>query len=1658
MGATESIDPLDEGTLDDCLGEDSSDDSFDDFPEEDLDSLDSNEEPLDSGLVEDFPEDSGIEDDFPEDLPEDSEMEKVSPLDTSHQSSEAVSLPVADSSVVTPKFPFGEADGSTPYVTSLNFDMAKLPNSLMAGVSSSGDVDFDAFGDLEDLEDYSGAGIDHAEELDVISFHEDEIESYGILPAEETADKAYDDNEVKSYRKRYDASYKQSGDRLSNYINLLYQSEDSLSSLEARQFLINGSLQRNKDRKVYMRIDSTAEIQAQLTSLFRDAASRLNSSVREYTTELISDINSYVSNFKMEFNPDGSIARMETLSSNGRTVHGLFDLMQYAYLERHTGKKYRESLAEIPLDPEFRKELEDVTSYTADNIAEILYIKLAHSHRGDKNIEIESPDLINYISHCLRGCADIRKKVIQQLDKGAHSPYDIVTRRTFEKICSDISNLSEIDYGGEGTALVSGSESSNLHFIMQILKESVKITKEDNSVKETNRYFVYCPTCSKMKEDGTKQRVRIPIDRPLVNLYVLSTQKSESYELYVVPGLFKCPCCSTVMTLSARDLRYIRDDIKPQKNFDVTETSPGFRKYMSNIESVIVPNSFVEFSLGAKKIEKIYITHGDNALFKSVDSIVEISETNTEEEEEDEVAYNDYERYVDEEYESASREFWKRLKGFGKASKEVFIDETGRVNDPPHFIQSTDSVFSSTGESILDEEGNLMNNQAGMKYRLVSSLDRRVTNTSVDESKLTYKSVAAYLMTTLNIDPIIAKNEALFSLMLRLNSDCLLQDISNKGGLIRAESDYVRMVLLFDSLDQKEYEELKVAGSLVSDTVKIEAKSVLPDLIGSVTEEDFKTVDSLDNLINRISNKQRELSDKKPEQWESVSATLSSIIQNFLLYKNLNGTNTIALGARATLNRVQNLEPAYRVFLEKAAEFAEGLNGKRLYSRAYHELLHDNKELILSRYQFLITEELAKIQDLIEILEQSIRPLSFTNIVRTNNVAEYDYNLFVYDDRLTAIIDEITDRMIITNNIGQFYKYWISFDNVPKDLKKAKTAEALQQKLFNVGSQLSNTIIEHIRGDVELSYAECDCLSAAAVLSLADLNAVQGISNGAKINSFYDMLRYAVSLNPDNNYFGFKYKSIYKKAAESVRNFAITIFSSIAASIVDEEKSVVHLTEIQFYLCMAGFTWEEVKKENTAELPNIKFSMWMVKRRSGETPLDYVNRVNKDDYNKDDKFTDFIGIIRKGGVYNDFSIVEMAASLKGIMYENYNASVYMIGMIDIAVNYCDKAKGLDLIHFNKQVINNLVDDLYYPGYTNGSIAIDVLNPSVFSTSLSEVAEFVTESYRKRVLYAHKPLDQRTDGSSNRYFSFSDYYSTLNETIDKLNEFVGADLDVGDMDTARQAVASEFIALYNRVADPTFMLHAELDIADSVISQLVDLENNYDKATNSSYFRDLSSNLESVVRSAKESFDKRNANKKAKSKNKSGFSGAEENRFYFTLDAEDYQQSVRLIAVFWAISLRQDTSNGDYALIYLTDESGSDVGFYLNDRFFPVGDEINSNEVEDGYNSFLEYRYPAVFFKIKDEDKIVNDVTDECYDDTTALSVYDVSTEECVGVLHTSGLFKESNSSRPHCAFNEFYSERYAKVDSTIEVADDSLTTDSEDSDEDDGSDWYGSED
>lgn len=327
-----------------------------------------------------------------------------------------------------------------------------------------------------------------------------------------------------------------------------------------------------------------------------------------------------------------------------------------------------------------------------------------------------------------------------------------------------------------------------------------------------------------------------------------------------------------------------------------------------------------------------------------------------------------------------------------------------------------------------------------------------------------------------------------------------------------------------------------------------------------------------------------------------------------------------------------------------------------------------------------------------------------------------------------------------------------------------------------------------------------------------------------------------------------------------------------------------------------------------------------------------------------------------------------------------------------------------------------------------------------------------------MLYAHKPLDQRTDGSSNRYFSFSDYYSTLNETIDKLNEFVGADLDVGGMDTARQTVASEFIALYNRVADPTFMLHAELDIADSVISQLVDLENNYDKATTSSYFRDLSSDLESVVRSAKESFDKRNANKKAKSKNKSGFSGAEKNRFYFSLDAEDYLQSVRLIAVFWGISLRQDTSNGDYAPIYLTDESGSDIGFYLNDRFFPVGDEINSDEIEDGYNSFLEYRYPAVFFKIKDEDKIVNDVTDECYDNTTALSVYDVITEECVGVLHTSGLFKESNSSRPHCAFNEFYSERYAEVDSTIEVADDNLTADSEESDEDDGSDWYGNED
>lgn len=375
------------------------------------------------------------------------------------------------------------------------------------------------------------------------------------------------------------------------------------------------------------------------------------------------------------------------------------------------------------------------------------------------------------------------------------------------------------------------------------------------------------------------------------------------------------------------------------------------------------------------------------------------------------------------------------------------------------------------------------------------------------------------------------------------------------------------------------------------------------------------------------------------------------------------------------------------------------------------EYVNENKEYLQSFYK--------KREKLLQQIKVNVENLSYLKIINFNQYILNDLRSFLIDKDLFKLVDEISDRMIITNLANDLYKpvklatNFAFYNTISAKVSLDKIAESITKKLHSVVNTDKVIPMKYFKN----------------LTNLSSDNSLQALQKAFVELDYYAFMREVSKIS--------EVHSLLSADLDKRLNDAIILADSYC-DVTDFD----NVSYYEYYL--SEFTKEEIK-ECEEQLRSFRVHRYRLNRLSGESLSDYLVRYNKLSYSNllsSDNSKDYLELFKP---FEDYACeLSTAAVISGQNYNSYTEAMYINSLLKLCTDlfdYTDSAKciGLPASIFNKIKNGEDVDILKDEMLEIFKATFDILN-SYYYTSLRDYFAEIKEKGESLVISTSQPLN------------------------------------------------------------------------------------------------------------------------------------------------------------------------------------------------------------------------------------------------------------------------------------------------------------------------------
>lgn len=382
---------------------------------------------------------------------------------------------------------------------------------------------------------------------------------------------------------------------------------------------------------------------------------------------------------------------------------------------------------------------------------------------------------------------------------------------------------------------------------------------------------------------------------------------------------------------------------------------------------------------------------------------------------------------------------------------------------------------------------------------------------------------------------------------------------------------------------------------------------------------------------------------------QAFYSLLTFISENALLNKALNGNEIASLENKLIVIQDNNCD--FKLLTDIAYGDMLALcyslypEDRRIVEDAYKRGRAYVKQLLELKIAIL-EEQIVKLRkkrlEIITDLEQCIVPLSFCKIVHYQSCPISSVISYVLDERIFDLLNLVSDRMIINNYAGEFYNYWRKLNIVKKSV--LTSVFVTESSKTNVKDRIIKILSDKLYLHTTNYY---EWFGMCFEMSPIQQEPFHRITTMIKNCNYYKFCAELLSI-----------QNISKLPLGM--DYCVKLGNSISAQL-QKAKEVISQKEYEFYLSR-DFTPEELR-DYDEEFSMLIFGRYIPKRRTHETPAEYVKRYNKiavdgsictDEYYDNADFFD---------QFEHLSFISCSSLLYEMQYHNYMSSTFMLSLI-----------------------------------------------------------------------------------------------------------------------------------------------------------------------------------------------------------------------------------------------------------------------------------------------------------------------------------------------------------------------------------------------------------
>lgn len=338
--------------------------------------------------------------------------------------------------------------------------------------------------------------------------------------------------------------------------------------------------------------------------------------------------------------------------------------------------------------------------------------------------------------------------------------------------------------------------------------------------------------------------------------------------------------------------------------------------------------------------------------------------------------------------------------------------------------------------------------------------------------------------------------------------------------------------------------------------------------------------------------------------------------------------------------------------------------------------LKEKRNVLAERIQEL--EKTRKI--IIQHLDKCKEALSHTNIYNMSQYKLIDFDCIVNDEEMFALVDEVSDRMIINYYAEDFYSVWASMHIVntsnlnniltnytDNEAVKASLGRLLQKMFESYGIPISLDIIN-------------DYFYVTYQLSQNKLKQLKDLSIAFDKGNYYRFCKVLTEIPVNSNtLLSRDFTEYFNRFIEEVKPKA-------------EKFMQRYPTEQDYYL--SQFAPEEIAMIDFESNP-VKFSRYLPKRLKGESIINYVSRY--EELSKESSLNKYNSLDYGNGfteLYEWYPLIYSCSLLYNSEYHSFATGTFMCQLLNLIVNYGDRNSKLPILGITESILNILDNSLY----------------------------------------------------------------------------------------------------------------------------------------------------------------------------------------------------------------------------------------------------------------------------------------------------------------------------------------------------------------------------